>query len=403
MCARKRLDGEGSYTKEKHGSYVWACRYTDPLTGEKKRKYLRSQDLSALEKKVDDWKKSLKSGQLPSGDMTVSDWCDRFLEETKPTVKIKTYVGYEGCIRNYIRPNIGLVPLKKLTLAHVQAMLLKMSQKDLKPATVATARRILCIVLNRAVCYGLIRRNVATDSKAPKGIIAPPVVLDKEEVKRLLEYASDSRFLPETNDPVSLYLRECYYVAVRVSLDSGVRQSEMMALQWGDLRENRIYINRSMEGRKVGTPKTKSGFRGITLAPSTLKILAEWRKYQEAYCKKWAFWKVTNKSYIFTNGHGNILNSQNMGSRWWRPLLRASSMPAGTHWHTLRSSMATLLLASGIPVKSVSERLGHSSVSVTLARYAGIIRGIEEQSAVVMDGILSGTVEPPTIDVKTVA
>lgn len=399
MCARKRLDGEGSYAKEKNGSYVWACRYTDPLTGERKRKYLRSKELGELEKKVDEFKEALKLGQAPSGNMTVAEWCDKFLEETKSTVKTKTYVGYESNIRNYIRPNIGVIPLKKLTVAQVQGMLLRMSSKGLKPQTVATARRILCVALNRAVSYGIIRRNVAQDSKAPRSN-ATLVVLDKEEVHRLLEYAYDSRFLPETNDPMSLYLRRCFYLLVMASLDSGARLGEASALQWGDLRGNRIYINRALEGRKIGTPKTQSGYRAITLSKTTLKELATWKAYQEAYCKKWGFWKVSNKSFIFTNGHGNIINSQNMGSRWWRPLLKASGMPDGICWRSLRATSATLLLASGVPVKSVSERLGHSNVSITLAKYAGIIRGIEEQSAVVMDGILSDQVEPPTIDVQ---
>lgn len=395
---KRRRNGEGSYTQDKNGLYVYSCRYDDPVSGEQKRKYLRANTKSALDAKVAEWNEQ-RNLRLSPEQITVGEWCTQFLAYVKPSIKAKTYNNYEGNIRLHINPALGKIRLNKLNLAQVQTMLNRLNDKGLSPVSVLTVRRVLCVVLNKAVEFSLIERNPARHSKAPRVEPKLPVVLSKEEAMRLLEYAEAGDFLPKTDDEGALYVRQCYYVAVRLALDSGCRQAELFALRWCDFKDGKLYISRALEGSRIGTPKTRTSYRAITLASSTIDILESWRVYQRSYCEKWQLWQATPQSLIFTTGWGTPVYVQNMSKRWWHPLLHASHMPAGTHWHSLRATMATLLLQAGVPVKVVSERLGHSNINVTLLRYNGIVHGIEEQSAVVMNDILTKSVEPYTVDV----
>lgn len=393
---KRRRNGEGSYYRNAAGAYVYACRYVDALTGESKRKVITAATRDKLDIKVDTWQEYIKSQQMPP-QMTVAEWCEQFLANVEPTIKVKTYKGYKGIIYKHIIPAIGKIKLDKLSSAQIQSMINAVHASGMSPETVATIRRILSIALNQAVAYRLIPVNPVNATKSPRIEKKLPVVLSKEQILVLLEAADRCDFLPPTTDDSRLYLRRCYFYALAVAIDSGARYGELFALRWRDLVDGKLYISRALEGNKIGTPKTSTSYRAVTLSKGALKLLEEWREYQKAYCDKWGFWEFSKNSLIFCSSWGTLVYPQNLAKRWWRPLLKAAKMPQGTHWHSLRATMATQLLQGGIPVKAVSERLGHSNVSVTLTRYAGLIHGIEEQSAVIMDSILE---KLPALDTK---
>ena len=388
---KRRRNGEGSYYRGLDGIYVFSCRYTDAVTGEPKRKTITAATRDKLDTKVVEWQEKVKMRNMQSEHVTVDDWCRQFLVNVKPSVKEKTYKNYEGIIRKHIIPAIGKIRLDKLTPAQVQNMINNLHASGLAPVSVATVRRALSICLNQAVAFRLISINPVNATKAPRIEKKLPIVLNQEQIIRLLETAEVCDFLPQTDDDSRLYLRKCYYTALCLAIDSGCRIGELLALRWRDLTDGRLYISRALEGSKIGTPKTANSYRAITLSRSVLAILKEWHDYQAAYCDKWGFWSMTGDSLIFANSWGNLVYPQNLSKRWWKPLLKAAGMPVGFHWHNLRATMATQLLQGGVPVKAVSERLGHSNVSVTLSKYAGLIHGIEEQAAVVMDDVIRGT------------
>lgn len=396
---KRRRNGEGSYYRNSSGAYVYACRYVDPLTGKKKRKAITAATKEKLDEKVSIWKKNLAAKESPEK-MTVGDWCEQFLRNVKPTVKTKTFASYDGNIRNHIIPALGTIKLKDLSPSHVQAMINDLHSSGLSPETTATVRRVLSVALNQAVAYWLIPDNPVNATKPPRIEKKLPVVLNKEQIIALLDAADKCEFLPKTDDDSRLYLRRCYFTLLCIAIDSGCRIGELLALRWMDLQQGRLYIRRALEGNKIGTPKTESSYRAVTLSKSALGILKDFCKYQLAYCDKWGFWKVSDNSLIFANSWGTIIYLQNLSKRWWKPLLKAACIPVGFRWHNLRATSATQLLQSGIPVKAVSERLGHSNVSVTLSKYAGIVRGIEEQAAIVMDGVIgkTKTLPPPPTD-----
>jgi integrase len=86
---------------------------------------------------------------------------------------------------------------------------------------------------------------------------------------------------------------------------------------------------------------------------------------------------------------GNPMHASSFRTRWWRALVRKADLPY-IRVHDLRHSAATLLLGRGVPVKVVSEMLGHANVSITLNMYGHVLPHVQQQAAQTMDAILSG-------------
>ncbi len=78
-----------------------------------------------------------------------------------------------------------------------------------------------------------------------------------------------------------------------------------------------------------------------------------------------------------------------MHNRSWKPLLERAGLPASTRMHDLRHTCATLLLSKGVPVKVVSEMLGHGDVAITLSVYQSALPDMQESAARTMEDALS--------------
>ena len=87
---------------------------------------------------------------------------------------------------------------------------------------------------------------------------------------------------------------------------------------------------------------------------------------------------------MFTTGTGNPLDGRNLRGRQFPKLLAKAGLPE-MRIHDLRLSAASMLLAEGVPLKVVSEMLGHADVSTTLRIYAHVLEGAQEQAANYMD------------------
>jgi len=92
---------------------------------------------------------------------------------------------------------------------------------------------------------------------------------------------------------------------------------------------------------------------------------------------------------VFATGKGTTINVNNLRYRTWKRLLERAGLPATTRIHDLRHSAATLLLSRGVPIKVVSEMLGHADVSITLSVYAHVLPDMQDKAADAMDDALS--------------
>jgi integrase len=152
---------------------------------------------------------------------------------------------------------------------------------------------------------------------------------------------------------------------------TGLRIGEALALRWDDLdlEAKILRVNRTVFRNVVSQPKTKSSRRTIKLSQFAIDAVEQHPRTGEL---------------VFCTGSGKI-NPSNLRNRSWKRLLGCSALPSSTRLHDIRHSTATLLLSRGVPVKVVSEMLGHADVGITLSVYAHVLPDMQDEAAKAMD------------------
>lgn len=262
-------------------------------------------------------------------------------------------------VNNHIIPSIGRVSLKKLERLDIQKFINEKQLDGFSPAFIDKMHVVLKMLLNQALDDGYIMKNPAKGVKKPKINKKDIKVLTIEQFKKNLKAAEQERFY-------LLFLLESY---------TGIRIGEIMALQWKDVNTNRKTLNirrtqvkvESQNGEIVyGLPKTDSSYRTIPLPE---RIITELKKYKAAQNKE----KLSNAdSYnksdlIFCDEIGCGLNHDKVYVMMKR-ILKTSELHYIT-FHDLWHTHATQLINAGVNIKTVSERLGHSNITITLQLY----------------------------------
>lgn len=176
-------------------------------------------------------------------------------------------------------------------------------------------------------------------------------------------------------------------------LMSGMRVGEMLGLKWTDLDEktSTLRVQRAVtqdahQRKDLGPTKT-SRTRAIPLGPRAIRALQQQRVRQ-------ARWRLRlgdlyqDQGVIFSSECGGLLEGQNVVNRFFKPLLLSNGLPNLT-LYSLRHSHATLLLAAGEHPKVVQERLGHSSIQLTLDTYTHVVEGLQERASERLEVLLS--------------
>jgi integrase len=137
--------------------------------------------------------------------------------------------------------------------------------------------------------------------------------------------------------------------------------------------------------------KTKTARRSISLDDTTLTILSGWRGFQAA---EFAAVGITNPDrWVFTDGEGQPVHPHAVYEAF-RRVVRNAGVPA-IHYHDLRHSHRSLLIKDGIPVKVVSERLGHANIAFTMQTYQHLLPGMQADAATATER-LAKPAPPPT-------
>ncbi|MFC1991938.1 site-specific integrase [Chloroflexota bacterium] len=199
---------------------------------------------------------------------------------------------------------------------------------------------------------------------------------NEDEIKHFLETAKDTR----------------YYELFSLALFTGMRRSELLALRWQDIdfTYGQVSVSRSLhvlKGSQVvfRSPKTASGRRTIALPPSSTLILNEYREKKEAegvLLDK----PLSDNDLIFNNLGKPIL--PNTVTHAWLRLVKISGIKT-IRLHDARHTHASLMLKQGIHPKIVQERLGHSSIQVTLDTYSHVAPGLQQSAANRFDDIIN--------------
>lgn len=387
---KHRANSEGSIYCDQAGR--WRGALTIGWTGEKpKRKFFSGDTQDAVVDKIQNARRDLRLGILSEAPerQTLAQYLTSWINDVAtPRVRPKTLTHYQSLIDKHIVPVIGKIPLVKLSPQHVQMMLAEKSA-TLSPKTCRHLRTCLRVALGTAVKWNLIQRNAAALSDAPP--------LPDRHVRSMTEEEMGAFEKVAQGHP--------FEAAFALALATGAREGEILGLQWSrvDLEKKQIEIAVQLQriysrpsptpAEKDGpktklvltAPKTKKSSRTVLLCDAAVKALTARRMIQEADRQRASTrWQETD--FVFTNpATGTPLDPRTLIDYYHD--VRDAAGIEDLRFHDLRHSCASFLLAHGVPVKMISEMLGHSSTAFTMDVYGHVLPRLQQQAVTEMDAV----------------
>jgi integrase len=377
----------GHITKRGKDSYSIVIELEkDPITGKRKQHWESVKGTKkAAEKRLSELVNQLDNGIFIKPDKTtLAEYLDKWLKDyALVNLSPRTVEGYEHIIKRHIIPVLGNIMLSQLKPEHLQkyyADKLKNGRLDgegsLSAKTVRHHHVTIHDALQTAVKWGLLIRNPADAVTPPKPQRHEMHTWNEEEINKFLEAAKQTEYYP------------IFYLA----LFTGMRRSEILALRWQDIDfvYSQIYISRSLHHLRDGSiifrqPKTASSNRKIAVSQSVLSVLEEYHEKQEGL-HLLSGNPLTDDSLVFCHEDGSPLLPDTITHAWIK-LVRKTGL-RNIRLHDARHSHASLMLKLGIHPKVVQERLGHSSIQVTLDTYSHLAPGLQEAAAEKFDQML---------------
>jgi integrase len=326
--------------------------------------------LKALQRQLDD------GLPLPDMTMTVAVLLERWYEDVlRHQVAESAALGYMSVARHHIMPTLGRKKLAALTTSEIDRLLSSKIDSGLAVSTVRRIRSVLAQAIDQGIRWGVVNRNVATLSRAPRAQRVEGRTLTPEQAHRFLSELEGHR-------------NEALYALM---LSVGLRRGEALGLRWDDLNERtgvlqvRRQLKRETTGLVVADTKTARSRRAINLPRPMLKMLKAHRAKQAserlALGEAWI-----DSGFIFTTSFGSPLDPRNL-LREFKTVCERAGL-GNWHLHELRHSAASLMLAMGVPLQVVSEVLGHASIRMTADVYGHILAPDRQAAADAMSSLL---------------
>lgn len=318
------------------------------------------------------------SYQEPSR-MTLSDLLDRwFAEIVKPNTRRKTYEMWKGLIRVHIGPDLGYRPLVDVSPLEIQAyyrLKMEKGRRDgkrggLSAQTVRHMHTLLHVAFGQAVRWQILTENVLDRVTPPRIPKQRPKTWTTDEAARFLAAATDD---------------EAYPIVLMAAL-TGLRRGEIFGMRWRavDLHRSIVSVLTTLLVSDSGIflqdeQKTDGSVRRVDLPPVVVSALYEHKRRQDEHKAKLGP-LYRDQDLVFSNPMGLPIHPSNFRNRVWKKLIERAGVPY-IPFHGLRHTHATVLLEQGVHPRVVSERLGHSSVEITLDTYSHVLPTMQRAAA----------------------
>lgn len=371
--AKRRGHGEGSISQRADGRWCAIITVGYDQNGKRRRKTVYGKTKKEVTEQLTRLQSQKLDGLLtPTSRITVGEFLDRWVNDAAAlSVRPSTLHSYKLNIEKHIKPRIGGVQLSKLTPLQVQSVYGQMSAAGLSPRMQEYVHSILHRAFVVGIKWGLLVRNVCQSVERPSVPRREMKVLKPEQAAKFLETARGDR------------LNALYVVAIT----TGLRQGELFGLEWSDidLKAGTVQVQRTVveiDGKFLThEPKTDAGRRLVTLPRLAVDALQDHRRQSLAE-------GLAGNPRVFTQPDGSSITRDFIRRQSLHKLLAKAGLPM-IRFHDLRHSAATLLLSEGIHPKVVQERLGHSSIQMTLDTYSHAVPSMQADAAARLDGLLN--------------
>lgn len=379
--------------KKKNGTIVYRAHVylgIDKITGKEvhknitasTKKGVRAKAREAVNEFVDNGYTVKTKATIKTYKELVSLWWDSY----KNTVKPNTQQSTKGLLKVHILPVFGDYKLNKLTTPIIQQQVNNWADRANKGVKGAYTNYSLLHNLNsRILQYGvtmqLIQYNPARDVIVPRKQQkekAKIKFLDRQELKQFLNYLDT---LDHSN-----YENLFDIVLYKTLLATGCRISEVLALEWSDidLDNGVISITKTLNRyQETNTPKSKSGYRDISIDKATVLMLKQYKNRQQV--QSWQLGRSEKVVFsVFTEKYAYACNLRRRLDKHFK-----NAGVTNVAFHGLRHTHATIMLYAGIQPKDLQRRLGHSDISMTLNTYVHATKEGAQKSALIFENAIN--------------
>lgn len=336
---------------------------------------------------------------VPASTVTLADYIHTlWLPTIKSRIKETTYSGYASAVGRYVVPLLGHLRLQDISPAHINGAYSKMLTGDLplpprrtrlerksrrphhprenrplSPKTVHNTHLLIHKIMGDAMDAGLISRNPATRAKPPRPSKPEITTWTAEQLNAFLRSVEE--------DPL--------YGLWHLIAMTGLRRGEALGLRVEDVdfsgqylavRQNLVHVE---SGNVAFTTPKNHRARTISLDPETMGLLRYQKMAVTEERLKWGE-GYQDLGLMFPSENGMPRRPDTTSKRFQSAVHRAVAngvVPRGLTLHGLRHTHATIAIAAGVPVKIVSERLGHSSPAFTMAVYQHVLPSMQQEAA----------------------
>lgn len=346
----KRANGEGSIYKTDKGWRGCAVIGHD-TNGKPVRKYVSGKTRAIAKARLDEVMANAKNGiqYLDAGAVTVSAWLTRWLDVyIKPHKQPRTIDSYTFIVKSRIMPRIGTIKLSKLSGHNVQEMINDILANGLSARSARYALTVLRMAIKQAIKERLICYDATTSTTQPRLPQKQIKQLTADEWSRLFKYAALSS--------------EELYIMLLVVWSTGCRAGELLAIRICDVSDGSVTICQaiSSSGGKltISPTKTRGSVRRVSVPESVILKINDFVQANRGSAKY--------DELLFVRADGRAHNPSTLSHQFKQI---ADMAGVKTTLHGLRHDHATRLFAGGWHAKDVSDRLGHSTITITLDTY----------------------------------
>ncbi len=362
----------------------------EPSGRRTRRRFTVRGTKAEAERKLRDLLREVETDSLPTERLAMAVLCERWLQSREHRVCHRTFAAYRAHVRLYITPALGALRVDSIRSVHLETALAAWRRGPrndrqhgvLSTRTVAHIFNTLRSLCRWGVKTGVLARNPTETVEPPRFVPTEMRALDANGIRGLLAAAHGS----ELED------------AIIIALGTGLRRGELLALRWTDIDFNsaRLTVRRSLEkveGEiRAKPPKTARSARTLALTTFVINALRRRRAAQVENRLLLGLGR-SDDDWIFTRRDGKLWDPGEFSLAFAR-LVKRARIPH-VRFHDLRHSFGTLVLASGVDLKTVSTALGHSTIATTANVYLHAVPSLEHDAAARLDAMLGSIVGDP--------